>query len=182
MSKVNQNLRPFETISNISVKAELNFLDQHTISLDFIWDDLDEDIIFFDQGEPTEKPIRQMGLWQETCFEAFIKPVNGKTKDSYFEINISPFRKWNFFAFSNYRQAEDPMERQEVDLVYYHVDKNSLTAHFRLKDFVFAQADVSICSVIKTNSQGLTYWSTKHADTKPNFHHFDSFSLKRSCN
>ena len=41
-----------------------------------------------------------------------------------------------------------------------------------------SELSVGITSVIKEKSGSLSYWALNHSDTRPNFHHFDSFKYK----
>ena len=44
---------------------------------------------------------REIKLWEDTCFELFLKNEVGP---DYFEVNFSPIKaKWNAFYFSSYR-------------------------------------------------------------------------------
>ncbi|MEX1236897.1 MAG: hypothetical protein WD994_01370, partial [Pseudomonadales bacterium] len=47
---------------------------------------------------PGEHPQRIVGLWEHTCFEVFIGPVD---ESEYTEINLSPAGDWNAFAFDD---------------------------------------------------------------------------------
>jgi hypothetical protein len=138
-----------------------------------------------DLEEGTPKKMRVMKLWEKTCFEFFIK----NERDSYMEFNFSPCFEWNCFYFEkkgNPLKEYAPMERPKTDIL------NSMD-HFLLmveikKDFFpegfFAGATnlTNICAgitgVIKEKNGNLSYWALAHADTRPNFHHFDSFKYK----
>ena len=41
------------------------------------------------------------GLWQHSCFEAFVRPGLG---EDYCELNLSPSGEWALFAFDSYRE------------------------------------------------------------------------------
>ncbi|MBU0655840.1 MAG: DOMON-like domain-containing protein [Gammaproteobacteria bacterium] len=48
-----------------------------------------------------QAPLATDGLWEHTCFEAFIA-VQGES--GYHEFNFSPSRQWAAYAFSGYRE------------------------------------------------------------------------------
>jgi hypothetical protein len=49
-----------------------------------------------------ESPQRTDGLWQHTCFEAFIGEAHGT---AYHELNLSPSTEWAAYRFDGYRSG-----------------------------------------------------------------------------
>ena len=45
---------------------------------------------------------RTFGLWQEDCFELFLRPLDCR---QYWELNFAPNGDWNCFLLSDYRQS-----------------------------------------------------------------------------
>lgn len=169
-----QSLLPFgNPQSNIELKADLEIRSAERLDLVFKWKDPQGKIIF--SVEPANG--RHMGLWQQTCFEVFIQPAGGK---KYFEINLTRQRAWNVFEFADYRSPQPPQELMGAELQDFKLSNNELRASFRLPGTDFKKIKVSFCSVVVLRDAGVTYWSVKHADTKPNFHHFESFITERT--
>jgi hypothetical protein len=120
------------------------------------------------------------GLWQHTCFEAFIA-LNGTR--AYHEFNFAPSREWALYAFQSYRESA-PLpdgtltpevnvrrlaDRLELDAVV-HLDSLSAlhpTSPLRL----------ALSAVIEEDSGRLSYWALRHPAGKPDFHHTDAFAL-----
>src|SRR4051794_33386983 len=46
------------------------------------------------------------GLWQHTCFEAFLRPDGD---ESYYEFNLAPSLHWAAYRFSGYRSGMEPV-------------------------------------------------------------------------
>src|SRR5262249_19858662 len=51
-------------------------------------------------------PLFTDGLWQTTCFEAFLKPAGGA---GYLELNFAPSGEWAAYGFSGYRVGMAPL-------------------------------------------------------------------------
>jgi len=169
-----QQLLPFgEAQSNIEISADLAIRSSDHIDLIFQWNDPDKKIVF------SEEPAngRHVGLWQQTCFEVFIQPSGVK---KYFEINLTPQKAWNVFSFDDYRMPQPPRELPGAHLVSFNFKAGELKATFKVPEADLRKINVSFCSVVVLKDTGVTYWSVKHADTKPNFHHFGSFITERT--
>jgi hypothetical protein len=116
-----------------------------------------------------QAPAATDGLWQHTCFEAFIG-VQGNSL--YHEFNFSPSRQWAAYAFSGYRErlawtghvsslpdcqaiiptAAFPPNPQEKPL------------------------QLALTAVIETITGEKSYWSLYHPTEHPDFHHRDGFT------
>ncbi len=117
------------------------------------------------------------GLWQHTCFEAFIA-VEGD--DRYHEFNFSPSGQWAAYAFSGYRTHCDwtasrtpginfTLRNQrlllEADIAAEDLPPNLLNKPFWM----------SLAAVIETVEGQHSYWALHHPAAKPDFHHRDGF-------
>lgn len=158
---------------NIEVTADLVVREADLVEIIFHWNDPHKKIIF------GESPIgvRHVGLWQQTCFEAFIQPAGQK---KYFEINLTPNKSWNVFYFDDYRMPQPPRELPGAEPMSINVGASELRALIRLPGEDLQKINISLCAVIFLKEAGVTYWSAKHADAKPNFHHFGSFIIERT--
>lgn len=131
-----------------------------------------------DLGETTSMHSRKLKLWEKTCFEFFIKNQNGQ----YYEFNFSPKFDWNIFYFDklgdSLAELNTPL-KPEIDILdgnnqfmlIAKIPKNIFSKNFieNLSSLKFG-----ISTVIKENEK-LSYWAIVHKDSRPNFHHFDSF-------
>lgn len=165
-------LKAFDNNASISLNADVHIQQPDVIELRFTWVDKENKIVF------SEKPIggRHSGLWNQTCFEAFIKPFDG---DLYYEINLSGQKAWNIFSFDTYRSPQPPRELASAVLQDMMVKPGYMSAKIRFIGQNFTHIKASLCAVIQLKDAGLTYWSHLHADQKPNFHHMNSLTIER---
>lgn len=133
-----------------------------------------------DFGSPTPKKERIIKLWEKSCFELFIK----NSRDEYLEFNFSPRFEWNCFYFErkgNPLTELAKMESPETDILL-SLEKFFLVAEIKKdffpENFLTDHLSLGISAVLKTKDGQLSYWALCHKDTKPNFHHFDSFICK----
>ena len=100
------------------------------------------------------------------------------------EFNFSPRFEWNCFYFPKKGSPLSEwakMQRPVVDILL-SLNKFFLVAEIKKEyfpeNFMTAGMSLGISSVLKANSEELTYWALSHNDSRPNFHHFDSFIYK----
>jgi hypothetical protein len=174
------NLIPFnlDNAPKINIEVELN---QNQDCL-FISYRIREGVELINLGCGTPKKERATGLWENTCFELFLK---NKT-NQYIEFNFSPCFEWNCFYFNkkgDELKEWNKMQRPETDILlsqdhflHFSVIKKNLfpDGFFDNED----KLDVGITTVIKSKSGQMSYWALSHNDIRPNFHHFDSFKYK----
>lgn len=127
--------------------------------------------------EPSPRPGRRSGLWEDTCFELFLAPV-GSIR--YWEVNASPSGDWNVFAFEDYRLGM--REERAVGSLPFTVEHRgnelivALSVHLPpLLAGMDLQAGVS--AIIHRPGWGLSYWALCHRGPKPDFHRRDGFEL-----
>lgn len=150
----------------------MKILNKSSINLSFAWLDPEHRILF----SQSLKNGRFDKLWQKTCFEAFIKQKNSP---KYFEINISNTRAWNVYEFQSYRAPQPPSPFNGVEKINFNQTNNQISADIFFSGVDFTQVNASLCAVLVLKDGRTTFWSTKHVDSQPNFHHQDSFSLER---
>lgn len=125
-------------------------------------------------------PSRVDGLWQHTCFEAFVS-VKGAT--AYREFNFAPSGQWAAYAFNGYRDrgplppASDPQiqlrsfrNQVELDAV---ISRNCL-----LPIPVNGRLLLGLSAVIEEEGGVLSYWALKHPPGPPDFHNAGAFVLE----
>lgn len=115
--------------------------------------------------------VRTDGLWQHSCFEAFVAGAG----TSYQEFNFSPSTAWAAYAFAAYRDAMRPLETVPQISVDRTADELVLTAVIALPDDATA---LGLTAVIEDLAGARSYWSLAHPPGKPDFHHRDCFALK----
>lgn len=117
-------------------------------------------------------PERTDGLWQATCFELFVKPVDGK---GYFEFNFSPSTQWAAYALNGYRAGMRPLEipapriERRGDGVSVDVDLSTLPR---------GAWRVGLSAVIEEADGTRSYWALKHPAGAPDFHDDACFALE----
>lgn len=126
--------------------------------------------------EPT-LPQMTDGLWQHTCFEAFITADNGS---GYHEFNFSPSGQWAAYAFDGYRsrrpwtaqqspniqvERTDTRFKLEADIAASDLPPNASRLLYRL----------GLTAVIETVDKNLSYWALHHPGIKPDFHQPQGF-------
>jgi hypothetical protein len=119
------------------------------------------------------------GLWEHTCFEAFVA-VEGEA--DYHEFNFSPSSQWAAYAFSAYRvrSAWTASRRPSIRFARTH--------EYLLLEAVIAAADLprnntgkplqlALAAVIEANDGNCSYWALQHPEASPDFHHREGFIL-----
>lgn len=165
-------LTAFEKTENLKLHGNLQILSPDSFAVSFEWQDPEAEIQFAKSPEAG----RHFNLWQQTCFELFIRPDQ---TGPYFEINVSPKGAWNVYQFQDYRAPQPPKEFPGAELLELEMKQNRLTANFHLKGTNLSNCQVSLCAVLFLSDGRSSYWSTRHAGRKPDFHHPDSFVVER---
>jgi hypothetical protein len=121
------------------------------------------------------------GLWQHTCFEAFIASSHSP---DYYEFNFSPSGEWAAYYFTKYRSGA-PLPNQDAapTLIACRAD-NCLDLHAIVPVSALTRVRensrlcLGLCAVIEENSGEISYWALKHPPGRPNFHNHDGFKLE----
>lgn len=115
--------------------------------------------------------VRTDGLWQATCFEAFVRTASG-----YVEINLSPSGAWAAYRFDGYREGMRGLETPAPFIVTRAAPGQfALTADVTLPED--ATGTIGLTAVIQGLDGAIAYWALAHSSDKPDFHHPDSFAL-----
>lgn len=113
---------------------------------------------------------RTDGLWQHTCFEAFIR----QGESAYAEFNFSPSGQWAAYHFNSYRAG---MRTHEISPPKIEIETGNaqfvLTASF---DVTGLSGALAISAVIEEADGIKSYWALFHAEGKPDFHHGACFA------
>lgn len=132
---------------------------------------------------PVIEAARGDGLWQHTCFEAFLRASSGV---EYYEFNFAPSTQWAAYRFSGYRSGmrvaseigAPPIEVQSSS------DRYTLQASLELDRLSGLPRDSSwrlgLSALIEDASGRKSYWALAHPPGKPDFHHADCFAYELS--
>lgn len=161
-----------------SLQAEIEMLSSGFVELEFKWD---PSWILADV--PTEKFSssnckRKKELWTTTCFEAFIKPVG---ESGYWELNISPDKKWNAFRFESYRDPNPIVEAKKWRLMQMKFEPGSLKVKLQTELQTSKVYQVGLTAVLATPEGEKSYWSVAwpKEKTKPDFHSPSCYAIER---
>jgi hypothetical protein len=113
--------------------------------------------------------IRCDGLWNHSCFEAFIGGA------AYTEFNFSPSSQWAAYDFSGYRK--DMRERIMECVPEIGLDVSE--SHFALEalfDPAGLLGKLALSAVIEETDGTKSYWALFHPPGKPDFHHPSCFT------
>lgn len=119
-----------------------------------------------------EKTISRIdGLWNDTCFEMFLRPSG---KKCYYEFNFSLKPAWNEYFFESYRKPQPPQQSHDISLKQIHWNGQNLEIELSglNPDEKF---EISFTAVLKEKLGAIHYMALKHAGSEPDFHHVDSF-------
>lgn len=115
-------------------------------------------------------PERLNKLWEQTCFEFFI---GEKSKNNYYEVNLSPSKDWNVFAFDDYRKGKrDEIAVKQVKITIKKTNKTfKLSTSLDFSELINSkEIMLGISAMIYKKSEKKQYWAIKHSGDKPDFH------------
>jgi hypothetical protein len=140
--------------------------------------------IWFGVGAPADRFViaepresaRADGLWQTTCFEAFLR---GEGEDRYREWNFAPSGEWAAYDFTSHRAdmapadvASPPYIRMEDNLTWWALGAT-----------IAVEADrdwrLGLSAVLEEKDGTKSYWALAHPPGgKPDFHARDCFAAR----
>ena len=131
---------------------------------------------------PPDTPGPADGLWQHTCFEAFVARTG---EPAYQEFNFSPSGQWAAYRFSAERVRDLPAEAgaslcapelefveqpQSLDLQVW------LPREAILPAAAGAPLMLGLSAILETRDGQLSYWALHHPAARPDFHHRAGFA------
>jgi hypothetical protein len=124
-------------------------------------------------------PMRADGLWQHSCFEAFLRADDG---GSYHEFNFAPSRAWAAYRFDGRRAGRtSPVMTAPAIQCERSVGTFSLGVVLpvgELPDLARAATiRAGLTAVIEDEHGVLSYWALAHASPQPDFHDPATFAL-----
>ncbi|HWU26645.1 MAG TPA: DOMON-like domain-containing protein [Rhizomicrobium sp.] len=130
-------------------------------------------------------PLRTDGLWQHTCFEAFVRAEQG---EAYCEFNFSPSTAWAAYRFDDHRSGMRPIDKlpalpiasEDTEIV---LSLRATLPRRALADWAGAGSiKLGLSAVIEERSGRKSYWALVHPPGDPDFHHRDCFALVLPAN
>ena len=116
---------------------------------------------------------RADGLWQETCFELFLK---GQDDEGYVEINLSPSERWAAYDFAGYRSGMENRDMARDPDCTIRIGRNMLIfdASIPVKTLPEMPWQMGISAVIEEQGEDgevvKSYWALRHPPGRPDFH------------
>lgn len=129
---------------------------------------------------PVAAPTRTDGLWQHTCFEAFLRASPG---GAYYEFNFAPSTQWAAYRFSDYRTGMSVAGEISTPRIEAKSESDSyeLRAALTLDGLPHLPGDalwqVGLSAVIEETNGRKSYWALAHPPGEADFHHSDCFAL-----
>lgn len=126
--------------------------------------------------ERNPRPQRRDGLWESTCFEAFL---GIPSQPGYWEINLAPSGDWNVYALGGYRQGLR-QERRVASLPFQlHQEPGGLRLELELELGALmplnSPLELSATAVLEQREHGCSYWAWHHSGPEADFHRRESF-------
>ena len=117
-------------------------------------------------------PRRQDGLWQASCFEAFL---SCPSQSGYREINLAPAGHWAAYFFEAPRQGM----RLEAGLDQLDWKTHRVPGHFAIRFSVRPDnlglegtpLRLGLCAILKRQDGEREFWALHHPSAGPDFHH-----------
>jgi hypothetical protein len=118
---------------------------------------------------------REDGLWQHSCFEAFVGVVG---EPGYCELNFATSAKWAAYRFDDYRAG-----MRDLDHVAHSgnwtMPPSEMKARFVIRDLDQPREwRLGVSVIIEAKDGSKSYWALKHPPGKPDFHHADCFAAR----
>lgn len=113
-------------------------------------------------------------LWRSTCFEAFLPAAGG----GYYEFNFAPSTAWAAYRFEGYRQGMTLAQSMPPPQIEDHrssglYDLRVILEPGGLPDSATDPTNgLHLAAIVETVGRETSYWATRHAPGKPDFHAF----------
>jgi hypothetical protein len=116
-------------------------------------------------------PQRVDGLWQHSCFEAFVR--SGEDS-AYREFNFSTSTAWAAYEFSGYREGMAPVEIASPPVNVF-IGPRTIALSCKLDLDALASGNgplrLNLSAVLEEKSGTKSYWALAHPpDGPPDFH------------
>ena len=123
---------------------------------------------------------RTDGLWQHTCFEAFLK---ADASDNYYEFNFAPSGEWAAYRFGGRRIDPTSPDMPAPPFEFHHSASGcELIVDIPMQSLPDLATATSVraglSAVVESEDGRLSWWALAHADDKPDFHDPSTFVLR----
>lgn len=126
---------------------------------------------------PQRRSAHTDGLWQHTCFEAFVRAAGAR---NYVELNFSPSSEWAVYRFDDYRRGMTAVEPPHPPKIICRRREARLEADIDVHCSGFVpQTDLQLALAVVLEDQrgAISYWALNHAQGNPDFHNDAGFVL-----
>jgi hypothetical protein len=128
---------------------------------------------------PAPSPERRDGLWEGTCFEAFLAEAGA---EGYRELNLSPAGQWNLYRLDGYRRGLRP-DPQVQGLPF---QRAMAAEHLRLDlaldltplDLAQAPLELALTTVLQHGDGSCSFLALTHPAAEADFHLREGFLLR----
>lgn len=124
---------------------------------------------------PPGPSVRTDGLWETTCFEAFLWEEDSL---GYSEFNFAPSSEWAAYGLEGYRRGMHPLAVDAAPAIACVARAEALEVDVALPGFPRRPARAGISAVIQERDGTKSWWALAHPPGKPDFHHVDCFVLE----
>ena len=163
---------PARGVRSIAVEIDLSF--EEGFALRFVVEgEIGAIVLPQGEGELVIADSGTDGLWQGTCFEAFLTEEG---QPDYTEFNYAPDGRWACYQFDDYRsllRSDDLMPWSMM------VERSPEQFVLRVEPGIFPDTGtrMALSVVIEELDGTKSYWALAHPPGKPDFHHPDCFTL-----
>lgn len=118
---------------------------------------------------PLAGKARTDGLWQQTCFELFVRQPG---ESGYAEFNLSPSERWAAYDFASYRSGmeERPMPRDPVCTLRQGRSLLIFDAAIPRAALPPLPWQFGMSAVIEEEDGVKSFWALRHGAGAPDFH------------
>jgi hypothetical protein len=130
------------------------------------------------QLPPQRRSAHTDGLWQHTCFEAFVRESGVR---SYVELNFSPSSEWAVYRFEDYRRGMSAVEPPHAPKIICRRRENRLEADVdvHLTGIVpRAELQLALSAVLEDQQGKISYWALAHPPGNADFHDDAGFAVR----
>lgn len=120
--------------------------------------------------DTSDTPARTHGLWQQTCFEAFLTSPGAR---DYREFNFSPSGDWAAYRFLGYRDGMTDLPLDRPPRISREQAARRFVLHARFEAAGITR--LALSAVLKDCDGNTYYWALQHPEGKPDFHHEAGF-------
>jgi hypothetical protein len=131
---------------------------------------------------PAREPsARREGLWEHTCFEAFLSV---RESPAYCEFNFSPSTEWAAWGFAAYRSGRSELPCRTAPPILVERSPNHLLLEAEINCVILnglpgrGPLALGLSAVIEELDGRLSYWALAHPASQPDFHDPVGFVLK----